>query len=240
MADRAQLYKYKGNKCISCGLSVEEMMSRHGTFNRMFELHHVDPVTKHPSYTNLMKRVLSLEQIEEVDKCSLLGTHCHAVIHAQEITAKLELSVEIEQRKVSQTFDGWIKADALAKTFTFITNQIFLLQPCTVRVGIEKSFDLCVIEIEKENNLLDWLKNISQYKLVEITARSTGKVLMKIEYACERKAKITQAIGFPVTAIDLATRASKSNDIWMRNGIFLTKTGEVFTSGTFSYTCDLL
>lgn len=240
MADRAQLYKYKGSRCCSCGLSVEEMMSRYGTFNRMFELHHVDPDTKHPSYTNLMKRVLSLEQIEEVDKCSLLCTHCHAVIHAQEITAKLELSVEIGRRKVSQSFDGWIKADVLEKTFTFITNQIFLLQPCTVHVGTEKSFDLCVIEIEKENNLLDWLKNISQYKLVEILARSTGKVLMKIEHAGERKAKITQAIGFPVTAIDLATQASKSNDIWMRNGIFLTKTGEVFTSGTFSYTCDLL
>lgn len=240
MADRAQLYKYKGNRCSSCGLSVEEMVTRHGTFNQMFELHHVDPGTKHPSYTNLMKQVLSPEQIEEVDKCTLLCTQCHKLIHAQEITAKLELSVEIGQRKVTQCFDGWIKADFLDETFTFVTNQRFLLKPCEVRFGTKNPIELCVIEIEKDGNLLDWLQNISQYKFVEILARSNREVLMQIEYAGERKAKITQAIGFPVTEINLSTRESGANDIWMRNGVVLTKAGEILTSGTLSYNCDLL
>lgn len=72
----------------------------------MFQLHHVDPGTKHPSYDNLMKQMLSLEQIEEVDKCTLLCTQCHTVIHAQEITAKLELSVKIGTRTVSQCLEG--------------------------------------------------------------------------------------------------------------------------------------
>jgi hypothetical protein len=240
MADRAQLYKYKGNRCTSCGLSVVEMVARHGTFNRMFELHHIDPVTKHHSYENLMRRTLSSEQIEEVDKCTLLCTQCHATIHAQEITAKLELSVEIGQRKVSQCFEGWVKADILDKTFTFVTNQRFLLQPCEVRVGKKNPVELCVIEIEKDGNLLDWLQNISQYKSVEILARSNREVLMQIEHAGERKVKITQAIGFPVTTIDLSTQEGGENNVWMRNGVVLTKKGEIFTSGTLSYNCDLL
>lgn len=240
MADRVQLYKYKGNRCSSCGKSVEEMVRRYGTFNRMFAFHHIDPSTKHPSYENLIRQVLSLEQIQEVDKCTLLCSECHDVIHAQEITAKLELSVKIGGRKVSQYFDGWIKADILDKTFTFVTNQRFLLQPCEVRVGTKSPVELCVIEIEKDGNLLDWLQNISQYKSVEILARSSRNVLMRIEYVGERKAKITQAIGFPVTAIDLSTQESGANNIWMRNGVFLTKTGEILLSGTFSYHCDLL
>lgn len=240
MADRAQLYKYKGNRCSSCGLSVEEMVTRHGTFNRMFQLHHVDPDAKHASYEKLMKQMLSLEQIEEVDKCTLLCTQCHAVIHAQEITAKLELSVEIGPRKVTQCFDGWIKADVLDKTFTFVTNQSFLLKPCEIRFGTKNPIELCVIEIEKDGNLLDWLQNISQYKFVEILARSTREVLMQIEYAGERKVKITQAIGFPVTAIDMSTQDDGTNDVWVRNGVVLTKAGEIHTSGTLSYYCDLL
>jgi len=240
MADRSQLYKYKGNRCSSCGLSVEEMVTRHGTFNRMFQLHHVDPDAKHTSYEKLMKQMLSLEQIEEVDKCTLLCTQCHAVIHAQEITAKLELSVEIGQRKVTQCFDGWIKADIFDKTFTFVTNQRFLLKPCEVRFGTKDPIELCVIEIEKDGNLLDWLQNISQYKFVEILARSNREVLMQIEYTGERKVKITQAIGFPVTAIDMSTQEDGANDVWMRNGVVLTKAGEIHTSGTLSYYCDLI
>jgi len=43
MANRAQLYKYRGDHCSHCGKSVKEMVERYSTFNRMFEFHHVDP-----------------------------------------------------------------------------------------------------------------------------------------------------------------------------------------------------
>lgn len=239
MVDRSQLYKYKGNRCSSCGLSVEEMVSRYGTFNRMFEFHHIDPNTKHSSYTNLMKRTLSPEQIEETDKCTLLCTQCHAVIHAQDITAKLELSAKIDDRTVTQCFEGWIKADVLDKTITFVTNQRCLLQLCVVRVGIKKPVELFVIEIERNENLLDWLQNISEYKFVEVLSRSTNKVLMQIEHTSGKTARITQAIGFPVTAINYSNLGG-SNDIWIRNGLVLTKSGEVLTNGNFSYNFNLL
>lgn len=240
MADRARLYKYKGDRCSSCGSSAAEMVARHGTFNRMFQLHHVDPGTKHPSYENLMKQMLSQEQIEEVDKCTLLCTQCHTVIHAQEITGKLELSVKIGTRTVSQCFEGWIKADAVDKTFTFVTNQRLLLQPCVVRVGTKNPVELCVIEIEQDGNLLDWLQNIAQYKFVEILARSKRDVLMQIEYIGEKEVKVTQVIGFPVTAINLSTLKNAADNVWLRNGVILTKDGEIITNGTLTYHCNLL
>lgn len=240
MADRTQLYKYKGNQCSSCGLSVEEMVARDGTFNGMFELHHIDPSTKDPSYEKLMKKKLSLKQIEEVDKCTLLCVFCHRRIHSQNITGKLELSVKIGERKVSQCLNVWIVNDKLDKTCTFVTNQMLLLQPCVVRVGTKNPVELCIIEIERDGHLLDWLQNLPQYKSVEVLSRSTRKVLMKIEYTGERKAKITQAYGFPVAAMSISTKEGRANDVWMRNGHILTKTG---TTGIpynyFSYTIEM-
>jgi hypothetical protein len=82
-APRKQLYKYKGNKCANCGLSVEEMLARFGTFNRMFQFNHVDPKQKDPRYDNLIQRQLSGEQLDEVDKCVLLCNECHGILHAQ-------------------------------------------------------------------------------------------------------------------------------------------------------------
>lgn len=239
MADRAQLYKYKGNKCSSCGMSVMEMVERHGTFNRIFQFHHIDPKTKHSNYNNLMKQVLSPEQIEEVDKCTLLCTQCHAIIHAQNIKGDLELSVVFDGRTVTQKFKGWILYDATDNRATFVTNQRLMLQPCEVRFGTRDPVKLCVIEIEQEH-LLNWLKRLEDLKTVEIVACSNAKPLMRIEHISTKKAKITQALGFPVTSIDASSKGNGIYDLWLRNGVALSKTGEVLTSGTFSYSCELL
>jgi len=126
------------------------------------------------------------------------------------------------------------------KTFTLVTNQRFLLQPCVVRVGTKNPVELCVIEIEQDGNLLDWLHNIAQYKFVEILARSNRDVLMQIEHLGEKEVKVTQAIGFPVTAINLSTLKNGADNVWIRNGVILTKEGETFTNGTFTYYCNLL
>jgi hypothetical protein len=221
-------------------MSVKEMVERHGTFNRMFEFHHVDPKTKHSEYNDLMKRVLSPEQIEEVDKCTLLCTQCHGIIHAQNIKGDLELTVTFDGRTISQKFKGWIIYDAKDNKATFVTNQRFMLQPCEVRFGTRGPVKLCVIEIEQEHNLLNWLKNLEDLKTVEILACSNAKTLMKIEHVSTKKVKITQALGFPVTAIDASFKGNGIDDLWVRNGVALSKTGEVLTSGTFSYICELL
>lgn len=240
MADRAQLYKYKGDRCTSCGISVEEMVARYGTFDRMFELHHIDPDAKNPNYTNLIRRRLSAEQIEEVDKCTLLCSRCHAIIHAQNVTAKLKLTVSLEDRDVSQSFDGWVVCDAQDNTFTFVTNERFMLQPCVVAFGSGEPLKLCAIEIEKPEYLVNWLHNIDVLEGVHIFGKSEDDLLMRIEHIGPKKVKITQELGFPVTAINLATEGSKKDNVWLRNGILLTDDGEVHTSGQLNYECEML
>jgi hypothetical protein len=57
MRNRELLYKYKGNRCGHCGVSVQEMLDKWGTFKRLFELDHIDPAKKHPDYENMIRSV---------------------------------------------------------------------------------------------------------------------------------------------------------------------------------------
>lgn len=239
MANRAQLYKYKGNQCTCCGRSVQEMIDRYGTFDRMFELHHIDPGCKDRSFKNLIRKTLSFDQIKEVDKCTLLCSQCHSVIHAQNIRAKLQLVVSHEEREVSQVFDGWIVCDSHDKTFTFVTNQRFKLLPIVVAFGNGERMNLFAIELEKRDYLVNWLHHLKDLQGVQIFGRSAGDLCMKIEYLAYKKIRLTQKVGFPVFAFHLTSDGQNKNDVWMHNGFVLTKSGEVHTSGTLTCMCEL-
>ena len=58
-------------------MSVVEIIQRFGKFRRYFQNHHVDPAKKDPNYNNLIRRHISTEQLDELDKCVLLCSNCH-------------------------------------------------------------------------------------------------------------------------------------------------------------------
>lgn len=240
MVGRAQLYKYKGDKCSSCGMSVQEMLHRYGTFERMFDLHHIEPSTKDPNYKNIIRQQLSAKQIEEIDKCALLCGSCHSILHAQNITVKLKLSIIIDGREVTQTFLGWVILDLESKLARFVTNQQCLLQPCIVTFANSDPQVLCCIEIEKSANLLYWLHNAEELGRIDILSYTTKESLMIIEPDGPKRVRVQQKIGFPVTAINMATDGSKKDNLWFRNGYVLIKNGEIHTEGCFSYDIELL
>jgi len=151
MANRTQLYKYRGNCCSHCGKSVEEVVARYGTFNRMFEFHHIDPEQKHPKYSALMQRTLSAEQIEEIDKCLLLCRDCHGIIHAQNIEGSITIRSSIGSRVASQKLKGWFIADSLDKTLRFMSNERNLLQPCFVSLGAGEREKYFILELMQED-----------------------------------------------------------------------------------------
>ena len=240
MADRSPLYQYKGNRCASCGLSVPEMVDRYGTFNRMFEFHHVDPTIKDKHYRKLMAQRLSRRQMDEIDKCVLLCTHCHAVIHAQEIVATLELSAQLNRRIAKQQFHGWIRADGVAKTLTFVTNEPYLLQPCEIRLGTQVPRTLFIIEIDQDKNLRSWLADIEQHKIVEIRSLTNPKHFMRIRHTSPGFMSVTQTLGLPITSLEFHPVEKPKDRIFIRNGIWLSSSGDVLTEGELNYTCSLL
>ncbi|OWK36491.1 hypothetical protein [Fimbriiglobus ruber] len=135
MADKRQQLLYKGDVCHGCGKTVEDIMARHGTVKRVFQFHHSDPDAKDPEYDNLIRRNLSTEQLNELDKCVLLCSFCHDLVEAQNIRTTVRLKIELAGRTGEQTFKGHIIWDAIEKRMRFITNEPFRLNPYNVVIG---------------------------------------------------------------------------------------------------------
>ena len=102
------LYTYKGDRCAHCGKTVQEVLSAFGTMSRVFHFNHIKPEKKHPNYDNLIRRVVSAEVLDEVDKCVLLCSVCHGVLHGQRGQGSLTITSVVRGREMSQTITGQI------------------------------------------------------------------------------------------------------------------------------------
>lgn len=240
MDQRVQLYKYKGNRCAACGLTIEEMLLRHGTFNRLFNFHHVDPTSKANDYKRLMAQRLSRRQLDEVDKCVLLCVHCHNLIHAHEIRATLTLSAQVNERLVLQVIRGWVKADLIDKKLIFVSSEPYRLHPCHVTLGNQEPRLLLLWEIEEESNLLQWLRNISEHKSIEIYSHHHRRIAMRFSHLGGNRISAVQLIEFPAVQIEFYATNVPSEEIYFRNGVVVMKSGEIHTSGEVSYEMKLL
>jgi hypothetical protein len=239
MANREQLYKYLGNSCSHCGKSVEEMVARYGTFNRMFEFHHVDMDQKHSQYSKLMQRTISAEQIEEVDKCLLLCRDCHGIIHAQNIEGSIEIRSSIGGRVVPQELVGWFIIDDVDKTIKFISNERNLLQPCLVKLGTATAEEFFVLELMQEGRIVEWLKALDVHKKIEIMSASDSRLLLEIVHEDNIRANVRMALGFPILGMDFDVSEGDSSYLWLRNGMVLTKEGELYSEGEIRFPVNL-
>jgi hypothetical protein len=239
MANRAQLYEYRGNRCTHCGKSIEEMVARYGTFNRMFEFHHVDPSGKHPRYSALMNRTLSAEQIEEVDKCVLLCRDCHGIVHAQNIAGSIVIKSHIGSRSVTQKLNGWFVADAIERTLKFISNDRNFLQPCFVTLASSEEEEYFVLELMQENRVISWLRDIDVNQRIEVVSSLDGKLLLEIVSVAEKVANVRMALGFPLLAMDFDATDGDSSYLWLRNGMLLTKEGKLYSEGQIQFVLNI-
>ena len=235
MKKREQLFKYKGNRCSVCGMSVIEMVSRFGTFERMLEFHHINPNEKSKEYKNLIRRNISTEQLEELDKCVLLCRQCHGVIHAQNIKGTLEIKVNCDGKEISQKLEGQLILDNVDKELTFISNQKCLLAPYRVIVGSEKEKILCGVQLETEGLLAALLNKIEKHKIIEIYSINGKRLLMKAEHVKGREVKLTQTVDFPIFTIELSESKGGKPYLWVRNGLMLNKDGSIQSKGVLNY-----
>jgi len=239
MANRAQLYKYRGNQCAHCGMHVEEMVARYDTFNRMFEFHHVEPHEKHQEYTKLMERTISSDQIEEVDKCVLLCRECHGIVHAQDQKGSLTLHVNVGNREVSQKLNGWFVIDHVDKNLKFISNERNLLQSCVVKLGTESEQKYCILELMQDDRMLKWLQDIETHKRIEIRSINRKRIMLEVEHENGNRVDVRMILGIPIFAMDFDVSEGSSSYVWLRNGIVLTKEGEIISEGEVCFPVDL-
>lgn len=122
MGHRELLLRYKGFCCAHCGQSVADSLERFGTFHRLYHFNHIDPVKKHPDYDNLIRRNISTEQLDELDKCVLLCAYCHGAVHAQNINTSVVITVTVEGQSASQTVSGQVIYDKVDRKLSFFTD----------------------------------------------------------------------------------------------------------------------
>lgn len=235
MVNRAQLYEYRGNCCSQCGKSVEEMVERYGTFNRMFEFHHIDPDQKHPEYSALMQRTLSAEQIEEIDKCILLCRDCHGIVHAQNTQGSIVIRSYVGDRVSTQELRGWFVADGVDETLTLMSNERNLLQPCFVTLGSGAVEEYFVLELMQEDRLTNWVRNLEAHQRIEIVSASDGRLLLEIVHEAEKRANVRMTLGLPMLALDFDVTEGNSAYLWLRNGMVLTKEGNLYSEGEIRF-----
>lgn len=237
MSSRAALLQYKGNRCISCGLSVQDMITRYGTFERLFEFHHVDPTSKDKHYRRLMQQRLSHRQINEMDKCILLCRNCHGLVHAQNIQGQLTLSIDFRGRIVSQSVSGWIKVDQVAKTIGFVTNERYTLHPCRVQLADGTELFLTVGEVRSK--FWDWFREMPKIREVRVFSLRDNKLVFSMESAGPRAVSFQHLIQFPVIEIEYREEDEPREVLFLRNGFALMKSGKVLSAGTVNYTLNI-
>lgn len=75
--------KYLGGKCLHCGLETE--------FYSIYDFHHKDPKEKDSLISQIMNKKSNFELIKkELDKCELLCSNCHRIVHEKERMAEFE------------------------------------------------------------------------------------------------------------------------------------------------------
>ena len=230
--DRIQLYAYLGDRCGNCGVSVAEMLARWDTVNRLFDFHHVDPAAKAPNYSNLIRRKISAKVLDEVDKCVLLCTLCHSILHAQAITGTLVSTLELEGRHCTQTLSGNYISDRKNNSMRFLTNELLLTIPYLVAPTAGPAQLVFGTEMSSKW-VFNRLRGLQKHEEFTINDWKTDVVLLSAVKGNEL-ISFEVDVRFPIIPFDLFGDSVSDSIAWIRNGMVVLKDGKVKREGTLN------
>ncbi len=206
---------YKGNKCAYCGMSVLESLQRYGTFHKMYQFNHVDPSKKHPDYDNLIRRNISTEQLDELDKCVLLCNQCHGILHGQDINMSLTLTVKVWDQTAEQTFKGQVIFDKVDNKLAFFTDDELLIYPYWLHLG-DESVRMFFAKDLKYTLMSQWVLATKTRGPLAMTNEKHVLLFGAIRLDDEH-VEIQQHCSF--TLLPLQTTPTPEHAVWFRNGL---------------------
>jgi hypothetical protein len=230
MANKEQLLKYKGNRCAGCGLEVGEILRRYGDVLRIFEFHHIDPSKKHPDYDNLIRRVLSTEQLDEVDKCLLVCSNCHGIFHGQNLKATLSFLLRWQKKTYEQTVSGVLMIDKGTSTWSFFSDEEVLFLPYKVSQGGRRPRHYFGRELKPK--LIPFLLETERFSPLVIRDHK-DKVLLQARDMGNGNAEMVMDIRFHLMPTQLFVDVDQPG-WWVRNGVAVGVEGEVISDGRFT------
>ena len=221
---RRTLYKYKGDRCVSCGEKVQDVIDEYGTYARRFHFNHIDPEKKHPDYDNIIKRKLSDEVLDEVDKCQLFCSNCHGTAHAQNITGVLTVTSKVGRRKLTQS----VKCQAIHSRKKR-TLQIFGEGPLKLNVyratmgGMEKGL-FSHQDLESGPTFTKLLQATRERGELVLSSLD-GEPILRAKKLDEDSVQVETDVRFTAIKVRLTSYANET--IWGRNGKMVTSRGRV-------------
>jgi hypothetical protein len=230
---KEQQYRYKGNRCAVCGMSVQDMMDRFGTFSRMFELHHIAPDKKASNYNNLIKQNLSAKQLDEIDKCILLCRNCHGLVHAQNIKINGEINLSYSGREVSQIISGWLVIDQEKRSLQFLCEEKLLIEPYVEQVAKQSKRIIFGVDLSDGIHLVSQLKLLKNNESYKVWKAETNELMLTV-IRSDQTLKVKNNVAFTFSEMD-GSKLPKGERFWCRNGIILYDTGEVKTEGSYTF-----
>ncbi len=174
------LYRYKGDCCAHCDMTVDEMITKYGTFRRVFQFNHIDPSKKSKYYDSLIQRKLSSEQLDEVDKCVLLCVQCHGILHAQNLNIERVVTLRTDGFEVEHTLKFQVIDDLEEKRRMLFSDDLEYLELYRVKLGEREtriysglqlrdseSLDQMISQTQTEGTLL--VENLEGYPMLRVT-----------------------------------------------------------------------
>jgi hypothetical protein len=84
------LVELKGGACQSCGFKEYE---------GALEFHHIDPSTKDDKLSKFIRSKISKDIIDEINKCVLVCSNCHKMIHAELKDCPMPVHIQYDKIK---------------------------------------------------------------------------------------------------------------------------------------------
>jgi hypothetical protein len=227
-ANRTQLYNYAGGKCAFCGRDVRESLKRYGTHHGQFEFNHLDPQRKDSDYDNLIRRNLSSSQLDEIDKCVLLCRNCHGLYHAQDLSAKATIKLQVGDRRRQQTYRARGIFDFQEKHVALFSDQNNELECFYIELRGQPPLLRLRRELEKEL----FPHFIPQTRACrELLVRGIDRTpLLKVTRSTQNHFRMRMDVRFTLAELELHGEPGEPI-VWVRNGKMLTADGEVRRRG---------
>ena len=220
--DRHIRLEYMGGRCTVCRRGIKAVEKRYLTSKGAFEFNHIDPAQKSAIHEKMIRRIVSTEQFDELDKCNLLCRKCHAVWTNQRLRGKIRFSFTLpDVRVVTRRFGvhGMLEIkDGKPHPYLFADNPQHL-QPYAYSLGtgrqifragceLEKSLTKLMLATRRRKFLRIWDQKALVFQVVRLDAS-----FLRFE----------QSVRFDLLKFAGAVVEKTLPHLWVRNGKAIVK-----------------
>jgi hypothetical protein len=232
--DRHLRLEYLGGRCTICKRSVKAVEERWITSKGYFEFNHIDPTQKSKIYEKMIRRVMSTEQFDELDKCNLLCRGCHAVWTSQRFRGNVRINLEFRDgRRISRKFPfhGLIEVkNGQPVSHTFPDNPCDLA-PYSYSLGKGRQYSRAGFELEKQ--LLHLLLATRRRRFLRIW--DGQGLVFQAERIDPAQVRYQYLVRFPLLKFAGCADKGKKPHLWGRNGKLIIKGQPIKKKGAIEH-----